>query len=253
VDVSKKLILYAYFESPIASKNLSFFLERGLTKDSAYTFIFIINGHKCSVPIPSRSNIRTIRRDNYGFDFGAWGEGLTLVDINEYTHFIFINSTCVGPFLPRYSSLLWADLFVSSISSEYKLCGPTINYLRHNPISEVPHIQSFAFGTDCTGLKILLENNIFSPSKDIDKNNLVIKHEIQASKVILDKGYKLFAFQLSESMPKNTSIPHDDIHYNGAYYEDTLNPLEIMFIKSNRIDTITLTNYIMFLRKYYAH
>jgi len=253
VDVSKKLILYAYFESPIASKNLSFFLERGLTKDSAYTFIFIINGHKCSVPIPSRSNIRTIRRDNYGFDFGAWGEGLTLVDINEYTHFIFINSTCVGPFLPRYSSLLWADLFVSSISSEYKLCGPTINYLRHNPISEVPHIQSFAFGTDCTGLKILLENNIFSPSKDIDKNSLVIKHEIQASKVILDKGYKLFAFQLSESMPKNTSIPHDDIHYNGAYYEDTLNPLEIMFIKSNRIDTITLTNYIMFLRKYYAH
>lgn len=249
MDISKKLILYAYFESPIASKNLSFFLDCGLIRDPAYTFVFILNGHKCSVPIPALSNTRVLRRDNQGFDFGAWGEGLALLDIKEYSHFIFINSTCIGPFIPRYSSSNWVESFIYNINSKYKLCGPTINYLKDNPISEVPHIQSFAFGTDYTGLKLLLDNSIFSPIENIDKNTLVLNHEIEASKTILDAGYKLYAFQLSESLVKETNYPHDDIHYNGAYYGDTLNPIEVMFVKSNRIDTISLRNYVSFLTK----
>ena len=34
-------------------------------------YIFVINGHKCNIEIPDKSNIKIIKRDNIGYDFGG--------------------------------------------------------------------------------------------------------------------------------------------------------------------------------------
>lgn len=246
----KKLILYCYYESEISKYNLEFFIKNGMVYDDNYDFFIIVNGENFSVDLPKINNLKVFKRENYGFDFGAWGYGLEIAKFYNYDYFIFINSTCIGPFIPRYipKSLNWVDLFISPINKEYKLCGPTINYLKTNNISNTPHIQSFAFCTDLIGVDLLVKNNVFSPEKDILRKDIIKNHEIGLSKVITDNFYKLFAFQLSENInSKTVGFHHDDIHYNGKYYGDTINPVEVMFIKNNRINNITLKNYMSFL------
>jgi lipopolysaccharide biosynthesis protein len=245
----KTLITYCYYEKPSSRENLLFFLKNGYIDNPNYHFLIISNSGDTGFEDMCRHNLQFFNRQNEGFDFGAWGYGLKLVNLNNYNMFIFLNSTCIGPFIFRFipKNLTWVDLFNSRIDGEYKLCGPTINYLTNNKISDQPHIQSFAFGTDKIGLNILLENNIFNPSNNIIRRDLIINHEIGMSKTIMSKGYKLFSFQLSENSNKEHLRIHDDIHYNNKYFNDTINPLEVMFVKSERINTITLENYKRFL------
>lgn len=246
----KYLILYCYYESQVSKKNLEFFIQNGYTEDERFQYIIVINGDTCSAHIENKKNLMVYRRPNEGFDFAAWGYGLNKVKFYEYDYFIFLNSTTIGPFIPRYipQNIKWPELFISKIDETYKLCGPTINYLKTNKISNVPHIQSFAFGTDLIGFELLYKNGIFSPEKNIERRNVIINHEIGMSEVITNNFYKLYPFQLSETKnSKSNDIPHDDIHYVGGYYGDTINPLEVMFVKSNRINNKTINNYINFL------
>jgi lipopolysaccharide biosynthesis protein len=247
----KTLIIYSYYNKDFFSKkNVDFFLKNGYIDNPNYHFLMVINGEESDIEITEKYNLKIYNRNNEGFDFGGWGYGLSKIKYYDYDNFIFLNSTCIGPFIPRYISdkITWIDLFTSKLDSEYKLCGPTINYLSTNKISDTPHIQSFAFSTDLIGLTLLINNNIFNPKKNIERKELILKHEIGLSKTITDNFYKLFAFQLSET--KNNGINekhHDDIHYVGKYYNDTINPIEVMFVKSNRINNKTLSNYVYFL------
>jgi lipopolysaccharide biosynthesis protein len=234
----------------VSKSNLEFFLKHGIIDDPNHDFIIVINGDICTANISEKKNLKIYKRINDGYDFAAWGYALDKVKFYEYDYFIFLNSTCIGPFIPRYlnDQISWAKMFTSHLDMEYKLCGPTINYLTTNKISDTPHIQSFSFGTDLIGLEILLKNNIFNPPKNIERRDVIINHEIGLSKIITDNFYKLYAFQLSET--KNSKLkdkPHDDIHYVGKYYNDTINPIEVMFVKSNRINNQTIKNYIKFM------
>lgn len=246
----KHLIIYCYYESPHSKKNLEFFIKNGYIDNDNYHFIIVINGQVCTANIPTLKNVNVYKRPNEGFDFGAWGYGISTVKFHEYDFFIFLNSTSIGPFIPRYipNNIKWPELFVSNINDEYKLCGPTINYLTTNKISDIPHIQSFAFGTDLIGVELLLKNGIFSPNKNISRIDVIKNHEIGMSEVITNNFFKLYSFQLSETKnSQNNKKPHDDIHYVGKYYGDTINPIEVMFLKSNRINNQTINNYINFL------
>lgn len=244
------LILYSYFEQENSKKNLEFFLKNAVFDKPNYHYFIVINGDVCSVNLKETKNLKILKRKNEGFDFGGWGHSLKNINVEEFDYFIFINSTCIGPFIPRYipKKLTWIELFTSNLDDKFKLCGPTINYLPKHP-ERSEHIQSFAFSTDLTGVKILIKNNIFSPIENIERKKLIENHELGMSKIILNNGYRLFAFQLSENINENIFDKknlHDDIHYNNKYYGDTINPIEVMFIKSKRINTKILENYINF-------
>jgi hypothetical protein len=250
----KTLILYAYYKNDVSKDNLNFFIKNGYIDNELYTFIFIINNFNVSVSIPDKRNIIVHRRVNEGFDFGAWSVGLSLININDYSKFIFINGSSIGPFVPRYipKNITWIDLMTSMIDDNIKLVGPTINYgLKYN-FNE--HIQSHCFATDLIGLKLLVEHSIFIINNTKNKWDIVVNHEVKMSKIIMDNKYKLYAFQLSENYFENIigkEKKHDDIHYDGEYFGSTINPLEVMFLKSNRINNLTLTLYKEFNRNKY--
>lgn len=241
----KTLITYCYYERDSRSMDsLLFFLKNGIIDKEEYKYYIVVNG-ECSLDTSNFNykNTTYIKRENIGFDFGAWGFSLGQNNIDQYEKFIFINSTCIGPFIPRYTKKYdWVNLFTSPLGGKIKLCGPTINYTYRDRI--LPHIQSFAFSTDLEGIKILKENNIFCVHEEDDKEHLISNNEIRMSTVLIERGFKLYAFQYSEE--SKHKVLHSDIHFEGSYFGDTLNPIEVMFIKNNRIKNKTLENYTNF-------
>ena len=95
-NMNKKYVcMYAYYEKDRDYRsNLEYFLKNGILDNVDY--YFILNG-KCSVNIPEKSNIKVLKRENKGFDFGAWSYALSKID-DEYDYYIFVNSSVKGPF-----------------------------------------------------------------------------------------------------------------------------------------------------------
>ena len=102
------------------------------------------------------------------------------------------------------------------------------------------------FCTDLIGLNILISNKILCDDLNNyiniikDKSNYIKKYEIGMSEQIIKKGYKITC--LNYTSLKNKEV--GDIWYNNKYFNTTVNPLETMFIKSNRISNNLINFYI---------
>ena len=278
----KTLITYSYFErsDPIVRENLEFFLKFGLLENNTYDYVFAINGGNCSVEIPEHSNLTVIKRNNTCRDFGAYSASLYTVNPDSYDYFIFINDTCRGPFIPTYvpTRVNWVEMFLDKLDHQVKLVGPT--WFRHNlsyiikkeslpngftcippgsdnsglenwfkaffgeDFGELSHIQTMAFGTDRLGLDLARSSGIFNLNRSEGSRESIIRNnEIGLSRCILDNGYKIRPFQLSQF----TNVFHEDIHKTDAYFGTTLNPFDVMFIKTNRINNQVVRNYTKWL------
>ena len=185
--------------------------------------------------------------ENEGYDFGGYSYSINVINKDNFDYYIFLNDTVIGPFIPRYNSkYLWHLNFISLISDEVKLVGPTINYGKYNGVSK--HVQSMAFATDNVGLKLLINANILNLENNIEvyKNKgklfFIQEFEVKMSAVILNNGYKITSFLQSNNYYKKCIL--GDIHYEKKYCGITINPIEVMFIKNNRINNKVLKNYI---------
>jgi hypothetical protein len=118
------LILYAYYETENARQNLEYFLAHGV--HGAADFVFILNGENHAEDIiPTRPNIRYIKRKNDCYDLGAFAEVLTNGDLYmNYKKFITMNASIRGPFLPYWSTGCWSDIFLSRVTEEVKVGSP---------------------------------------------------------------------------------------------------------------------------------
>ncbi len=278
----KTLITYVYVErnDPLIQENLIFFLKLGVLGNHDYHYNIVINGHCCSIEIPQLPNLSIIRRENTGRDFGAYAASISSLDLSTYDYFIFINDTCRGPFIPTYvpSRVTWVEMFLGKIDDKVKLTGPT--WFRHemsyilgkesipsgfsslplDPSNEgieewfkffygedygdLSHIQTMAFGTDKLGLELARASGVFDLHNSEENKALIIKnHEVGLSKCILDNGYMIRPFQLSQF----SKVFHEDIHKPGAYFGTTMNPFDVMFVKTNRINDMVVRNYTQWL------
>tara|TARA_B110000208_G_C11653298_1_gene388820 strand:+ start:131 stop:970 length:840 start_codon:yes stop_codon:yes gene_type:complete len=243
----KILITYVYFENKRSLKNLKFFISNGVFCNKVAHYNFIIKGEKCSAKIPSYDNITVYKVNNEGYDFAGYSYSINTINKDIFDYFIFLNDSVIGPFIPRYiSKEEWYIHFVNLISDKTKLVGATINKKSYNGIPK--HVQSMAFATDNIGLQLLIDNNIFNLERNIQvfnklgKDSFIIEFEVGMSGIIMDNGYKIESFMQTEN--NNFEIGHGDIHYNNKYFGSTLNPIEIMFLKNNRISSKILKNYI---------
>lgn len=239
----KYLIIYSYFETNNSKFNLNYFIKNALSNNVNVYFIFLINSIDYSINFPNYNNIKIIKRNNFGLDFGAWSDGLKEVNINNYDKFIFINDTVIGPFLPRYNKNDWYVLFCNLLDSKIKLSGLTINYKPFNDIKLSKHVQSMMFCTDKIGLDILIKKKIFFDNKYhlLNKTDFIINYEIRMSKEILESGYEITALSLSEN--KKYEIT-DVWYFLNTYFKININPLETIFYKNNRIKTSIYNLYL---------
>ena len=235
----KYLVLFNYYETNNSKINLNFFIENGIFISNIVTFIIIIKD-KLSVNIPKFKNVIVKKTSNQGYDFGGWSDGLKLFNLNNYDRFIFLNDTVRGPFLPSYLNKEdWVKYFTRFLNSKIKLTGSTINCTKSIKIKN-DHIQSMSFATDKIGLNLLIKNNIFNKKlcQDIfnqSKWNFITQFEVRMSEIIMNEGYEIKSLQFFKQK--------GDIQYINNYKGTTVNPLEIMFIKTNRINDRILKNY----------
>jgi lipopolysaccharide biosynthesis protein len=230
----KTLITFIHFDRGANSAsrlNLDFFIKLGLTNSSDHHFNFVINSPSGGEKIPAQDNISVIKGHNKGYDFGGYKQSLQSVNLEEFDRFIFVNDTCRGPFLPDYiPSRIWVDIIGNLIQDQIKLVGATWNFNGPECRKDNLHIQSYFFATDSQGINLLLNAGIFN-SIGKNKVDVIKQHEVKMSRLLLKSGFKIKPLQLSQYNGDKSG----DVCFDQGYYGITLNPLEVMFVKTNRL------------------
>ena len=233
-NLGKTLVLYVFHE--VNNRVLTFF-DKGLFKDDNVDFVVICNNRDIKLNLPD------VIRDNKGFDFGGWSEGLLSNDLyKNYDYFIFVNSSVLGPFLPSYYKGKWTDIFIDGLVDDVKLYGITINCER-DPIFKT-HIQSYLFSMDKETLEFLIKNGIFDMNILIKTyDELVENKEVLMSRLIIERGwnigclcdyYKEVDFRFKDKQPKDYDINYiADLMYP-KYRNIFWNEYQLVFIKGNR-------------------
>jgi hypothetical protein len=233
------LVLYTFHKY---DKNVQYFIDNGIFKDDQIDFIFIINNKDIKVNCPDY--VKIINRENKGYDFGAWSEGLLTNNLyKNYNNFIFVNSSVIGPIIPNYYKHNWTNILLDGLTDTIKLYGCTINTcgLLCNDSTTNSHIQSYAFCTDKIGIEILIKSEIFSLTNQINiYENVVKEKEIRMSREIINNNYNIGCifnyYNKIDFRQKIISKALNDITHSRNYYNEYLHPYEVLFIKEKYIE-----------------
>lgn len=238
--MSKVLVLYVFH---LYNDRVKYFIDNCIFNDENVDFIIISNDKKNVLNLPS--HVKTMYRDNIGFDFGGWSEALLTNNLYEkYDKFIFVNSSVIGPFLPSYYTDKWTDVYINGLQDDIKLFGSTINTCK-NPL-HASHVQSYIFSMDKNTLDYLIKCEIFSVTnyaKTFD--DAIMNKEILMSKKIIENKwnigsllshYKNVDFTFKKKKPDDYNIVFlDDVMYS-HYRNYVWSEYQLVFIKGNRIN-----------------
>lgn len=235
----KTLVLYVFH---IYNNRVQYFIDNAIFYDKNIDFIMISNDKNNKFEVPYY--VKTMYRDNIGFDFGGWSDALLSNDLyKKYDHFIFANSSIIGPFLHPNTNEKWVYAYLNGLTDNIKLFGSTINTCR-TPTTK-SHVQSYIFCMNKETLEYLISCGIFSMT--VYENHIhgaVDNREIPMSLFLLKKGwnigsllpyYKDVDFTFSNKTPEQYNIEWlDDImclRYRNYLWTDN----QLIFIKGNRM------------------
>jgi len=237
----KTLVLYVFHAY---NARVKYFIERAIFKHDDIDFVIVCNSKELVFDCPDY--VEVIKRDNIGYDFGGWTDGLLVGDrYKAYDTFVFVNSSVIGPMLPKGETRNWVDCFVSRLNARDRLVGPTIN-TAGNPTYRIDpangsHIQSFAFAVEREALEYLIMKGIFAyPATFLDA---VFQHEVRMSRVILDRGWNIACFlryydgvdfRFRTKKPEEYALQWVGDVMFPAYKGKLWTSTEIMFLKGNR-------------------
>ena len=178
VAEERVLVTYAFAYTEDSASNFRFFLRTGFEpttilhgREVMVDYIVMINGDQGDVSDEEISQhaaaagvtVSIVKRDNRGMDYCGYHELFTgkLPGIKlkrSYSHFVILNASVRGPFLPAWFRGNWLEAFLVHIDDECKLVGTTINCWTpmHNNWSKF-HIQSMVLATDAVGMNVLIE------------------------------------------------------------------------------------------------
>jgi len=238
----KLLVLYV---THVYNTRVKHFLEHAVFEDPDIDWIFIRNGLTADIPIPSF--VKQIHRENKGFDFGGWNDAVHSDTIkDDYDHYLFVNSSVYGPYLPKDFTGKWTDIYVNGLKDNIHLFGSTINTVGSPEWKS--HVQSYIFCMDRPALHYLISRGLFQ--KDQYEHNFqdaIWRKEVPMSVYILQNGWNIgatwkrfegidFTFR---SIPFGRAPNHhllviDDMMY--PQYEGTAwTREELVFVKGNRL------------------
>ena len=242
-------VMYAYCEACSDHvRNFQYFVTHGMQCPNTH-YVVIVNG-TASHPMPDAGPFVTVvRRENKGFDFGAWAAGLASLQVGDYGRFVFLNGSCCGPFLTAGTpTTAWVDVFCSRLSGNIHVVGPTINIYKRLPLCR-PHVQTYAWAATATCVQMLLESGIFA-FVGFTKDAVIEHQEVGVSTLVLKKGWEIGCFvpefnaiksyqpsneaQLRSFNPSADKYLGDMMFPKPLCFGRELQPTEVMFIKTNR-------------------
>jgi len=243
----KTAVLYVFHE---VNARVQYFVNHCMFESPDVDFYIIANNMEIVLNLPT--HIKTMNRENIGYDFGAWSECLLTNNMYQnYDNFIFANSSIIGPFLPTYFKGHWTDIYVNALKDKVKLFGSTINAtgdaysIQHSP-EDNAHVQSYIFSADREAVEYLIQSKIFDKTNHfasfIDTIN---QKEILMSRKIIENGWNIgclmkyydnvdFTFQTKSSSEYINPFLGDVMlhHSRGKIW----NEYELVFIKGNRVN-----------------
>ncbi len=237
--MKKLLVLYVFH---VYNDRVKHFVENCIFYDENIDFIIISNNKDNIFTVPEY--VKTLFRDNIGYDFGGWSDALLTNNLYEnYEHFIFVNSSVIGPFLPSYYKGKWTDIYINGLQNNIKLFGSTIN-TQWDPLNG-SHVQSYIFSMDKTTLNYLIDCEIFSITNYAKTfGEAIYNKEVLMSRKIIENNwnigsllqyYKDVDFTFKTKRPREYNIQFiDDIMYE-RFKDKLWNIYELVFVKGNRI------------------
>jgi len=238
---NKVAVLYVLHEM---NENVHYFLEKGYFESPNVDFFFVLNG-QVDYSFPGKSIVRT----NKGQDFAAWRDCLELIE-EEYDYFVFLNSTVIGPILPKYITKNWIETFCSLFSENIGIIGSTASISTH-PKKVNTHewykyyIQSYVYVLSRDSLKDV--RDVFNQDfENMEKVDIIGFGEEKLSHTLIDKGWDIKCLLTShhqrsfvKSCRKKLHKPFfNPAHTINGYYGVNIHPVEIMFIKNTLKDNI---------------
>jgi hypothetical protein len=192
--------------------NLNFFFKVVLpgrvpgTRDvnGRVDYIIVVNGIKCTpcdttfVDLYDHSR-RTeswtiLQRQNAGMDFGAYKEAIDFVKKTKrkYKHFIFLNSSLRGPFMPKWTprNYHFVDALTQfmTLDKRVKLVSSYVSCLHDPEPVPSPIAESLFFAVDQDSLEWLLQDRVlFSHSQ---KTDTIIQSEYHLMKSVITRGFR---------------------------------------------------------------
>jgi hypothetical protein len=244
---TKLLVLYVFHDY---NDRVKHFIENCIFYDENVDFIIISNDKNNKFEVPDY--VKTLFRDNIGYDFGGWSDALLKNKLyKQYDNFIFVNSSVIGPFLPCNFKGKWTDIYLNGLRNNVKLFGSTIN-TNEKPLTE-SHLQSYIFSMDKTTLEYLIDCEIFSMTNYAKTfQNAIWDKEVLMSRKIIENNWNIgsllqyydnvdFTFQTKK--PEEYSIKFlDDVMYP-SFRNSLWNEYELVFIKGNRVSIDFSTGY----------
>jgi len=246
----KTLVLYVFH---IYNERVQHFIDKAIFKDDNVDFMIIcnnleINLEKYNIP----DYVICMKRNNIGFDFGGWSEALITNNFyKNYDYFIFVNSSVLGPYLPKKFKGKWTDIYINGLTSSVRLFGSTIHNLKS--VQNLPHVQSYIFAMDKEIVEYLIMFDVFSITNYTSTLYATISSkEIFMSMIILQKWnigcllpcYKNVNFIEEMKNTINTNLSPElyqylhntnqtDLCYN-KFYNKLWTETDVIFIKGNR-------------------
>jgi hypothetical protein len=228
LNTSRTLVLFSYYETARAKRNLQFFSDNGMFVREDVDWLFVANSFVC-VDLPDHDSVGIIFRDNTCYDLGSFKETIEKYDFDKkYGRIITMNASVRGPFMPQWSRECWLDKFTGHLSETVKLVGTTINCQRwamdreHNVwMKNRPHLQSMILAIDREAVRPLIElYRCFD-----DKDDAIFEGEVRNIMRMRQLGWKVYAF--------NSQFQEDSIDIDSCDHGLTteIHPYEVMFIK----------------------
>ena len=241
--MNDKILVFYVFH--IFNDRVKYFFDNCIFKDDNIDFIIICNNKDTT--FINTHNVKTLYRDNIGYDFGGWSDALLIDNLyKNYNKFIFVNSSVIGPFIPSYYKGKWTDIYINGLEDNIKLFGSTINTC--GDPQRLAHVQSYIFSMNRETLEYLIDCEIFSminyAKTFIDAVNY--KEILMSRKIIenkwnigsLFKYYNGVDFSFTAKNPIDYRIEWlDDIMYP-KFRNNLWNDYDLVFIKGNRMNML---------------
>lgn len=254
---SKSVVVYHYFEKDQSYiDNFCHFLRFGYRLDM--DFVIVVAGHH-TIDLPKAANLQYHFAPNMNFDFGGYAGAIRTLDLlNHYEHFIFVNSSVRGPFLPLYIGKSWDQILIDLLEPDVGVAGTAIALTpAHHSIAKLyhakygvsppneeilAHVQSTCYVLPKNSLQYLVNIGFYEGAISLSKDETVRDYEIRLSQLLLAQGLTLKCVLPEYSQVDYRELKNDinpssregDSGFLNSYFGRTVHPYESMFIKTSR-------------------
>ena len=254
-------MVYHYFEKDQSYiDNFCHFLRFGYRPNM--DFVIVVAGHH-TIDLPKADNLQYHFTPNDNFDYGGYACAIRTLDlINRYEHFIFVNTSVRGPFLPPYIGKSieksWDQILIDLLELDVGIAGTAVALTpAHHSIAKLyntkygvsshnenilAHVQSTCYILPKASLQYLVNTGFYESAPTLSKDETVRDYEIRLSQLLLAQGLNLKCVLPEYSQVDYRELKNDinpasregDSGFLNSYFGRTAHPYESMFIKTSR-------------------